>query len=85
MTADDAERLASRLLEAARVHEQASHRIAPTDDIASVRAAIRRSARQAGIRIRTGIVDGALVVVRADAALWREPVPVMKAKLRPRD
>lgn len=81
----DTKRLASRLLEAARVHEQASHRIEAADDIESVRAQIRRSAREAGIRIRTGIVDGALVVVRADAALWHEPTSVMKAKLRPRD
>ncbi|QNE35225.1 hypothetical protein [Leifsonia shinshuensis] len=85
MMVSNTERLASRLLESARVHEQASHRIAPTDDIEAVRAQIRRSAREAGIRIRTGIVDGALVVVRADAALWHEPTSVMRAKLTPGD
>lgn len=81
----DTKDLAGRLLEAARVNEQASHRIAPADDVESVRAEIRRLAREVDLRIRTGIVDGALVVVRADAALWHEPTSVMKTKLRPRD
>lgn len=81
----DTKRLASRLLESARVHEQASHRIVPADDVEAVRAEVRRLAREADVRIRTGLVDGALVVVRADAGLWHEPTSVMKTKLRPYD
>jgi hypothetical protein len=81
----EAERLASALLKTAVAEQQAAHRIAPGDDVAAVRQAVRRLARGRGVRIRTGVVGDALVVVRADADVWHEPVATMRRKLTPTD
>ena len=79
----DAERLAVTMVETAIARQQAAHRIRPEDDVPAVRERVRRLARERGVRIRTGIVDDALVVVRADADVWHEPVATMRRKLTP--
>jgi hypothetical protein len=40
-------------------------------------------ARAHNVRMRTARMGDVLVVVRADAAIWNDPVPVMKVKLSP--
>ncbi|MDN4613830.1 hypothetical protein P5G50_05130 [Leifsonia sp. F6_8S_P_1B] len=75
--------LAAGLLDRAVADQQASHRVGAGIDVPAVRAEVRRLARERGVRIRTGIVGDALVVVRADADLWHEPVAVMREKLEP--
>ncbi|GMA87507.1 hypothetical protein GCM10025868_27570 [Angustibacter aerolatus] len=75
--------LADRLLRAAVADEQVAHRLAPHDDVEAVRAQVRRLAREQHVRIRTGLVDGALVVARADAAVWHESAERMRAKATP--
>lgn len=82
---DEAERLASRLLDRAREREQSAHLLGEDDDPELIRREVRRLARARGMRIRTGLVDGTLVVIRADAALWNESTAVMREKLRPTD
>ncbi|MGH1549650.1 hypothetical protein ACRAWB_10955 [Leifsonia poae] len=79
----DAKRLAGTMLETAVAEQQAAHRIAPGDDVPAVRAEVRRLARERGVRIRTGIVGDALVVVRADAEVWHESTATMRRKLTP--
>jgi hypothetical protein len=80
-----AEQLSRRLFAGARDREQAAHRILPSDDVEAIRRDVRRLARAEGVHIRTGIVDDALVVIRADAELWTESAATMREKLRPRD
>ena len=79
----DAQQLAGTMLERAIVEQQAAHRIAPEDDVSAVREQVRRLARERGVRIRTGVVGDALVVVRADADVWHESAATMRRKLSP--
>ena len=73
--------LAQHLFDRAARDEQCAHRISPDDDIPAVRETIRRLARAASLRIRTAVIDGVLVVVRADAKIWTDPTNVMRSKL----
>lgn len=75
--------LARVLFERAVAAEQAVHRVRPQDDVPALRSQVRALAREAGVRIRTGVVDGALVVVRADAAVWHETAARMRVLLTP--
>jgi len=75
--------LARRLFEIAAEREQVAYRIRPKDDVATVRKLVRGLARANNVRIRTARMGDVLVVVRADAAIWNDPVPVMKVKLSP--
>lgn len=75
--------LAEQLFARAVRDEQTAHRVEPTDDVAAVRAEVRRLAREAGVHIRTGLLDDVLVVARADAALWHDSTAVMREKLTP--
>ena len=77
--------LAARLFAEAQTTGQVAHRVQPGEDVREVRALVRRMARDQGVRIRTGMIDDALVVVRADAALWDESSRTMREKLTPRD
>jgi hypothetical protein len=77
--------LATRLFARAVREEQASHRLHTGEDAAAIRQHVRRLARDAGVRIRTGLVEDSVVVIRADAALWDESAAVMRAKLQPED
>ncbi|MFJ4159796.1 hypothetical protein [Microbacterium testaceum] len=73
--------LASRLLDRAVAHGQAVVRCdasTPSDD---VREHVRALARAQGLRVRTGMLDDVLVVARADADLWNDDTPTMRAKL----
>ena len=80
MSTDD---LAESLLDAAVDDEQVAHRIVPSDDVPSIRAAVRRLARSKGVMIRTAVIDGVLVVVRADAKVWTDTTAEMRRKLSP--
>ncbi|UAJ80275.1 hypothetical protein IT072_04295 [Leifsonia sp. ZF2019] len=77
--------LAARLFAEAEAAGQAAHRVQPGDEVGEVRALVRRSARRRGVRIRTGLIEDTLVVVRADAALWDESSRTMREKLTPHD
>jgi hypothetical protein len=84
-TGQQTDDLAAELLRRAVDDEQVAHRIHPEDDVDGIRRRVRQLARERGIRIRTGMVDGALIVIRVDARVWNEPEAVMRAKLTPRD
>jgi len=75
--------LARRLFEIAAEREQVAYRIRPKDDVGTVRKLVRGLARANNVRILTARMGDVLVVVRADAAIWNDPVPVMKVKLSP--
>jgi hypothetical protein len=75
--------LAQELLDEALRDEQAARRTDAQTDVAAVRAEVRRLARARGVRIRTGMVDDAIVVILADARLWKESAGVMREKLTP--
>ncbi|WP_025155811.1 hypothetical protein [Leifsonia aquatica] len=77
--------LAASLLRRAEADQHAAHRLGGADDVSAIRREVRRRARANGTRIRTGIVDGTLVVILADADLWAESAAVMREKLRPPD
>jgi hypothetical protein len=79
------ETLAARLLTDAETDEQVAYRLGAHDDADALRAGIRSLARSRGTRIRTAVMDGVLVVVLADAAIWSEPAAVMRRKLTPVD
>lgn len=77
--------LADLLFRSAVADQQAAHRITGRDDVSAIRQEVRRRARTDGVRVRTGIVGGDLVVILADADLWAEPAAVMREKLRAHD
>lgn len=77
-TADD---LAQALFARAQQEGQAVVRCGPETPDDDVRARVRALARAAGVKVRTGIVDGAVVVARTDAGLWTDDAATMRAKL----
>ena len=79
----DADELAERLLRGAIAHQQASHQLTDEDDEAAIRREVRVLARARGIKIRTGVVEDAVVVILADAELWGQSAAVMREKLQP--
>ncbi|WP_375386824.1 hypothetical protein [uncultured Amnibacterium sp.] len=82
MTAE-AEQLAQRMWATARSEEQCV-RVVPDDALASeVRAGVRRLARADRVPVRTARLDATVVVVRLDAAVWRESTATMRRKLAP--
>ncbi|NYJ76508.1 hypothetical protein [Allobranchiibius huperziae] len=76
-TADLAEQLVHRAL----AKGQCAMRCDDSIDVEALRKAVRKLARERGVRIRTGMLDQALVVIRADAALWDQSAAVMREKL----
>ncbi|WP_158862480.1 hypothetical protein [Leifsonia sp. AG29] len=78
---ESTEELARRLFESARREEQTTEPLSAIGDLDAVRAEIRRLAREAGVQIRTGILEERLVVLRADARVWHEDTATMRAKL----
>ena len=81
----DVEGLAEALLAAAIAEEQGVRRVADDADAAAVRARVRVLARERGARIRTARLEGTVVVVRTDAAVWHEDAATMRRKLTPTD
>jgi hypothetical protein len=81
----DPERLALEMWEEARREEQSARRVASDLDAETIRRGIRRHARAAGARVRTARMDGTVVAVRLDAAVWGESAAVMRRKLSPGD
>lgn len=77
----DIEAIAVRLVELASSRGQAVLRYDNTTPLDQLRSKVREVARSQDVQIRTGVVDGVLTVVRADADLWREPVAEMRRKL----
>lgn len=84
-TDQDWELLAEQLLEDAIADEQAVYELGPGEDPAVLRGHVRALARQRRMKIRTGIIEGVVAVVLADAALWSQPAHVMRQKLTPAD
>ena len=78
---ESTQNLARRLFETARQEEQTTQPLSEIDDVDAVRAEVRRLAREAGVQIRTGILEERLVVLRADARVWHEDTATMRAKL----
>ncbi|MEH3154623.1 MAG: hypothetical protein PGN29_04515 [Gordonia paraffinivorans] len=79
----DVDAVSAALLRTAIRDQQASRRMDPGDPVAELRATVRALARAGGVRIRTGMVDDVLVVVRADADVWHESASQMREKLVP--
>jgi hypothetical protein len=77
------ERIALALWHGARDEEQAARRLPPGVDADDVRRLVRELARDAGVRIRTSLLDDVVVAVRADAAIWTDDRATMRAKLTP--
>ncbi|MDH2442829.1 hypothetical protein QDR37_02605 [Amnibacterium sp. CER49] len=75
--------MALALWHGARDEEQAARRVPPGVDAQDVRRRVRGLARAAGVRIRTSLLDGAVVAVRADASIWTDDLATMRAKLTP--
>lgn len=77
----DIEAIAVQLVELASTRGQAVLRCDSTTPLDQLRSKVREVAGSQGVRIRTGVVDGVLTVVRADADLWHDPVAEMRRKL----
>jgi hypothetical protein len=60
---------------------QVAMRTDASTPVRELRGAIRRIAREAGIGVRTGMLEDVLVIARVDAAPWDEPSRVMRDKL----
>lgn len=84
-SSDGTDGIALAMWEEARRQEQSARRVPSDADAELIRARIRRLARDAGVPIRTARMDGTVVAVRVDAAVWRESAAVMRVKLAPRD
>jgi hypothetical protein len=78
----DIRTVAAELIDRAVTHEHSVLRCDASTPVAALRGEVRRQARERQVRIRTGMVDDVLTVIRADAALWGEPVSVMRGKLK---
>lgn len=76
------ERIALALWQGARDEEQAARRLPPGVDAAGVRRRVRDLAREAGVRIRTSLMDDVVVAVPADVAISTDD-QAMRAKLTP--
>lgn len=73
--------VARLLLERAIGCECCVMRCDDTTPVDEIRDSSRQAARQRHVRIRTGMVDDVLAVARLDAALWTQPVPIMRQRL----
>lgn len=79
----DIDGIAAELVDVARESGQAVLRCDESTPIELLRAAVRTVAAEQDVRIRTGLVDGVLAVVRANADLWHDSAPEMREKLMP--
>lgn len=79
--ADPADVIAADMWRTARSTEQCTRSVADDELAARVRAEVRALAATDGIGVRTARIDGAVVVVRVDAAVWSEDAATMRAKL----
>ncbi|WP_150955014.1 hypothetical protein [Microbacterium testaceum] len=77
-SADD---LAAQLYVRAVARGQAVVRCDASTPVADIRESVRARAKADGIRVRTGMMQDVLVVARADADLWSDDTPTMRAKL----
>lgn len=73
--------LARALVDRARDRGQAVVRCDATIPVDEVRARVRSLARDAGMPVRTAMIDDVLAVARVDAELWSDDTPTMRAKL----
>lgn len=79
----DADALAAQLWRTCQADGQAVRRVDPADQEA-VRAAIRVTAREHDVHVRTAVLDDDVVVVaRTDAAIWDDDTATMRRKLTP--
>ncbi|UIJ35603.1 hypothetical protein [Allobranchiibius sp. GilTou73] len=73
--------LAEQLLQRALAKGQSAMRCDDSTDVDALRKVVRKLALDRGVRIRTGMLDRVLVVIRVDAALWDQSAAVMREKL----
>lgn len=77
--------LAQGLLARAIARGQAVVRCDASIPVEPVRARVRGLARDAGVTVRTGMVEDVLAVARSDAELWSDDTATMRAKLAAAD
>lgn len=73
--------LAGALLAGAQARGQAVVRCDASIPVDELRAKVRTRARDAGLPVRTGMIDDVLAVARTDAELWTDDTSTMRAKL----
>ena len=72
------------MLDECATREQCARRVPDDLEASDLRAALRRHARDRGVRIRTARISDTVVAVRLDAAIWHDDTATMRAKLAPR-
>ncbi len=75
--------VATALFEECAREGQAALTVPGEADADRIRERLRALATEHGIRIRTSWTDGAVLVIRLDAALWQQDAATRRAKLTP--